>query len=93
MSTVVVGVVILAPATVEISPYFCTLAPPILPNTPKPNNKPKINANKAKIPNIGHNHAGQPPFLLFLTDDPVVLSLYGVASTFDDFLYTIGCCC
>lgn len=39
-----------------------TAGAPPLPKTPNPNNNPIIKANKAKIPNKGHNHAGQPPF-------------------------------
>jgi hypothetical protein len=36
--------------------------PPILPNTPKPNNNPMIKARRAKIPKSGHNHFGHPDF-------------------------------
>jgi len=85
---VVAVVVALAPTTVGVVyPYFWILAPPappILPNTPNPNNNPKINANNAKIPNIGHNHAGHPPFFYFL------LSRIGVASTFEPLLDTLA---
>ena len=86
MSTgVTVAVVALAPTTVGlVYPYFWILAPPILPNTPNPNNNPKINPNNAKIPNIGHNHPGHPPFFYFL------LSRIGVASTFDPLLDTLA---
>lgn len=65
--------------------------PPILPNTPKPNNNPNINANNAKIPNIGHNQAGHPPFFDFLTGvDPIALYLIGLASTFDPLFDTLA---
>lgn len=91
---VVVVVVAFVPTAVGVVyPYFWMLLPapalPILPNTPKPNNNPKINANNAKIPNIGHNHAGHPPFFYFL---PLVVVLYliGVASTFDPLLETLA---
>lgn len=49
------------PAVVMLGVDF----PPIRPKTPNPNNKPNINANKANIPNNGHNQLGQPPFFVF----------------------------
>lgn len=94
VTTGVVVVVAFVPTAVGVVyPYFWILASapaaPILPNTPKPNNNPKINANNAKIPNIGHNQAGHPPFFYFLPL-VVVLSLIGTASTFDPLLETLA---
>jgi len=54
-------------AVVEgLSVVATAFALPIFPNTPNPNNKPKIKANKAKIPNKGHNQLGHPPLFVLI---------------------------
>lgn len=55
-----------ATPAVPVGPAF---APP---KTPNPYNNPKIKAKRAKTPNNGHNQAGHPPFLAFLSTTEVV---------------------
>lgn len=67
--------------------------PPILPKTPNPNNNPKIRANKAKIPNNGHNQLGHPSFFFLV----LVSSTWAdsLVPTFDLLTYgavsSLGC--